>query len=488
MCRNVLYLSCSALRRLPVRHIQETTLSMSSKSRSMTPVGTSGCRVAILVRYVLMIVLGCLAVPGLGSAAEQSRPAACAPDPVFAELERELELLALGRDLFYDPILSGNREVACATCHHPAFGTSDGLALGIGDGGIGLGPGRKVDPDNVPEQRIPRNAPALFNLGYDAFSVLFHDGRVERLDDGSVRTPHGVLPATGRLPVLSAQARFPVLSPDEMAGQGSENEIAEAVARGAVSGPGGAHDLLAKRVEAIPAYRDRFNALGVQSVTYDAIAEALAAFTAHEWRADESPYDRFLCDGEPLSEQAEAGRKIFMGDAGCSGCHAGRFQTDHGFHAIAMPQIGPGKAEGDETHARDTGRMRVTGLAGDAYLFRTPSLRNVALTAPYGHAGAYPSLHSILRHHSDPDAALRAYDPGQVWLPELPGADDFRVLRDAGEVQDIAAANEFSGASLTDAEIDDLVAFLRSLTDRSGIIGRLGVPESVPSGLPVPRL
>ena len=92
-----------------------------------------------------------------------------------------LEEALLGQKLFYDPILSGNREVSCATCHHPAFGTSDGLSLGIGDGGIGLGTARVADPENMPEQRIPRNAPGLFNLGAQEFTVMFHDGRVESI-------------------------------------------------------------------------------------------------------------------------------------------------------------------------------------------------------------------------------------------------------------------------------------------------------------------
>ena len=131
-------------------------------------------------------------------------------------------------------------------------------------------------------------------------------------------------------------------------------------------------------------------------------------------------------------------------------------------------------------------RCAVAQPAGDAFLFRTPSLRNVALTAPYGHAGAYPSLERTIRHHSDPVAGLNTYDSGLVWLPDLPGADDFRTMNDAGAVRDIAAANEFPGATLSDADITDLVAFLRSLTDRRGIVGRLGVPETVPSGLPVP--
>ena len=98
-------------------------------------------------------------------------------DSDFRTVERaEAEL---GQLLFYDPILSGNKEVACATCHHPAFGTGDGLSLSLGDGGSGLGLSRVVDSKNLPEQRVPRNAQPLFNLGAKQFQVLFHDGRVE---------------------------------------------------------------------------------------------------------------------------------------------------------------------------------------------------------------------------------------------------------------------------------------------------------------------
>ncbi|MBS8271808.1 cytochrome-c peroxidase, partial [Halomonas litopenaei] len=140
------------------------------------------------------------------------------------------------------PILSGNRNVSCGTCHHPAFGTGDGLSLGLGDGGIGLGPKRVADPDNMPEQRIPRNAPALFNLGAYEFTVLFHDGRIEVDPDrpGGLRTPLDADMVTGFASLLSAQTMFPVLSPDEMAGHYSENEISQAVRRGVITGQGGA--------------------------------------------------------------------------------------------------------------------------------------------------------------------------------------------------------------------------------------------------------
>ena len=104
-----------------------------------------------------------------------------------------MEAIRLGQLLFYDPILSGNKTVSCATCHHPRFATSDGVSLGLGDGGVGLGPERVHDPENPPEQRIPRNSLALFNLGASEFQTFFHDGRLQADSSRAtgLRTPLG---------------------------------------------------------------------------------------------------------------------------------------------------------------------------------------------------------------------------------------------------------------------------------------------------------
>ncbi|MEM8537356.1 MAG: cytochrome-c peroxidase, partial [Pseudomonadota bacterium] len=208
------------------------------------------------MRMITAMVLACFAVP----AKADSLPPALT-DAAFAPVN-EAEA-RLGQLLFYDAVLSGNRVVSCGTCHHPAFGTGDGLSLGIGDGGVGLGPNRVADPGNMPEQRIPRNAPALFNLGAHEFTVLFHDGRIEVDADrpGGLRTPLDADMVTGFASLLSAQTMFPVLSADEMAGHYSENDIAQAVRRGVITGPGGAWDLIAKRVASIPAYADDFAAV-----------------------------------------------------------------------------------------------------------------------------------------------------------------------------------------------------------------------------------
>lgn len=396
---------------------------------------------------------------------------------------------ALGQVLFYDPILSGNREVSCATCHHPAFGTSDGVSLGLGDGGIGIGPARVFDPANLPEQRIPRNSMALWNLGALEYATLFHDGRVE-LDEsepGGFRTPLGADMLQGFSGLLSAQTMFPVLSPDEMAGHYQENEIALAVRQGRLTGEGGAWDLIAARVRAVPDYARLFAEAydhidAPEQIGFTDISNAIADFIAFEFRSHDAPFDAWLAGQGDLPPLALTGAALFYGEAGCVACHSGPFMSDHGFHTMGDPQLGPGKGARFETHARDEGRFRVTGHEGDRYAFRTPALRNVALTAPYGHAGAYGDLRAYLRHHADPVAGLAAWDIAQARLPAL-AVNDLRAQGD-GEFDAIAAAAR-PGSALSDGDLDALEAFLASLTGASARVGRLGVPTTVPSGLPV---
>ena len=399
----------------------------------------------------------------------------------------------LGHVLFFDPILSGNKNIACATCHHPKLGTSDGLSLGIGEGGIGLGAERQSgDAENPPEQRIARNSPALFNLGAAEFVSLFHDGRLEAdaKRTTGIRNPLAEDMARGFDSILSAQAMFPVLSGDEMAGHYSENNVSTAVRQGLLSDKGGAWDMIAKRIQAIPDYVVQFQkAYQITNPTRDIkftdIANAIAAFIAFEFRAGNSPFDQYLRGETPLQPDTLQGMQLFYGKAGCSRCHSGIFQTDHNFHAIAMPQLGPGKTARFENHQRDIGRMRVTGKIEDIYKFRTPSLRNVALTAPYGHSGAYATLESVVRHHLDPVVSLNNYNRSQAVLPEFAEISDWWILDSPDEVAAIAAANTLQPLTLSDTEVGQLLTFLKALTDPISRTGRLGIPKRVPSGLPL---
>ena len=174
-----------------------------------------------------------------------------------------VEKITLGKNLFVDKILSGNLNTSCATCHHPLADTGDGLALPVGEGGVGLGVTRDTGTGvDAIHERVPRNAPPVFNLGAREFTVMFHDGRIQP----DHRYPSGFLsPAGYDLPeglenALAVQAMFPVTSGAKMAGQAGENDQADAAAAGNLAGPGGVWVQLADKLRTIPEYVDLFMA------------------------------------------------------------------------------------------------------------------------------------------------------------------------------------------------------------------------------------
>ncbi|MDZ4094116.1 MAG: cytochrome c peroxidase [Paracoccaceae bacterium] len=443
------------------------------------------------VPYLKCLVIAALCLP-VTAAAQNVLPTAVTPGDYIPVTDAEARL---GQLLFWDPILSGNRNISCGTCHHPRFGTSDGVSLDLGEGGIGLGPARRPDPANMPEQRIPRNAPALFNLGSPEFTALFVDGRIETdpTRPSGLRTPLEDEMVSGFASLLSAQTMFPVLSADEMAGHYEENEISTAVRQGLITGPDGAWDRITQRVATIPAYADMFAAAypeiaAGRRLAFTDISNAIAGFVAFEWRSDSAPFDAWLRgDKAALSKQAQVGAALFYGPAGCAACHSGKFQTDHAFHAMGTPQLGPGKGERFERHQRDTGRIRVTNRPEDAYAFRTPSLRNITVTAPYGHAGAHATLAAFLAYHLNPKAGLASYQP-QAILPDFsPEKPDWAIQADAQERDAIARAVTNPAVILTPTETAAILAFLAALEDPTALAGRLGIPAALPSGLPIDR-
>jgi len=307
-------------------------------------------------------------------------------------------------------------------------------------------------------------------------------------------------PAGAQLPAgldnpLAVQAMFPVTSGTEMAGQAGENAIADAAASNVLAGVSGVWGLLAQRLRDIPEYVAMFQAAFpgqinvAEDIQFKDAANAIAAFEATAWRADNSRFDQYLRgDKDALSQEEEKGMKLFYGKANCSSCHSGKFQTDQSFHAIAMPQIGPGKGDNSAGYSdghEDFGREQVTGDASDRFKFRTPSLRNIALTAPYGHAGAYATLEAIVEHHFNPVDSLLNYDAIQTVLPSRADLDaqDTVVMDDPGRVDEIAIRNALTDVDVKDKDLDDLISFLHTLTDESNQDNT--VPSSVPSGLPV---
>jgi cytochrome c peroxidase len=407
--------------------------------------------------------------------------------------------VALGKLLFFDKILSGNKNDSCATCHHPFAWSGDGLSLPIGEGGDGIGVTRTTGyMESEVHERVPRNAPQVFNLGAKSFSIMFHDGRVRRDDT----QPSGFLtPAGDDFPIgienpLAAQAMFPITSSAEMAGQAGENSIADATAVDNLAGEDGVWNQLAIRVQGVEEYVQLFKDVyqdvnSADGITMVHIANAIGAFEGDIWRADNSAFDQFLRGEEgAMSPNQIAGMNLFYGDAGCSGCHNGQFLTSNEFKSIGMPQIGPGKGDnlpGFRDGLDDFGRERETGDIADRYRFRVPSIRNALLTGPWGHAGAYNDLRAVIKHHLNPAEALANYDQTQALLPyrrDL-SALDFAVMNDEYSRNSLLSNLDIENVVLTEEQIDRLMDFLDAATDRKSIDLRTDVPTKVPSGLPV---
>ena len=397
----------------------------------------------------------------------------------------------LGQQLFYDKLLSGNRNIACGTCHHHDHGTSDGLSLGIGEGGMGLGPERIAD--SKLKHRVPRHAPALFNLGAKEFSVLFHDGRltIDHHDPTGFNSPAEEFLPGGLADLVAAQALFPLTSAVEMAGDLHENQVSGAVRRRMDY----AWTIIVERIRHTPGYLPLFqqaftDVQRTSDIEIHHVVNAISAFERFEWRADNSPFDQFLAgNSHAMTSEQKAGMELFYEPGSCGECHQGTLQTDHGFHSIGLPQFGPGRTRRFDNKNRDMGRINETDRAEDVYRFRTPSLRNVTATAPYGHNGAYQSLEAMVRHHLEPQKYFNQYDFTQAVLPSVPYLDevDFLIGHDPVEKAVLLRSIDVDLPEFSDLQVAQLLAFLSALTDETSLKGRLGIPESVPSGLPVDR-
>ncbi|AEM42350.1 methanobactin export MATE transporter MbnM [Ketogulonicigenium vulgare] len=350
-----------------------------------------------------LAILAAVATAGANGRYIWPMPAWMPPPPVPAGNPMSAEKVDLGRHLFYDARLSRDGTVACASCHEQARAFSDGreLAVGIGQT-IGI-----------------RNAPALANAGY-----------VPQL---TWANPH--------LTTLEAQALVPLFGEDpvEMGSNGREADIFAALA-------------------ADPYYTDAFASAFPDRPVIDlfTVTRALAAFQRSLISLD-SPYDRFKYggDADAMTPAALRGERLFFDHRfECYHCHGGILFTDSqqtarnpapmlGNHNNGLYNIGGTGAY----PARATGLYEFTGLAADMGRFRTPSLRNVAVTAPYFHDGSAASLREVLDH----------YAAGGRTISDGPHAG-------------IGAANPFKdgilvGFDASDAEINDLIAFLESLTD-----------------------
>ena len=259
---------------------------------------------------------------------------------------------------------------------------------------------------------IARNAPEVFNRAF--FRTMFWDGRVERLDDGTLATPAGDQLLEGVASPLAAQAMFPVMSREEMRGGVGENELGDiddSDAQGIWSG-------LMARLLAIDEYRDLFAAafpgVAEEDLTFAHAANAIAEFESERFTLLDSPFDRYVRgDNKALSAEQKAGLELFFDRAQCAECHKGPLLTNEEYHNAGVVQLGPGKGHGDDG-TWDFGREGVTGQLIDRWRFRTPPLHNVAATGPYMHDGSIATLEGVVRHYDDISAASQNYDASQL--------------------------------------------------------------------------
>lgn len=294
----------------------------------------------------------------------------------------------LGRALYFDRRLSADGTVSCATCHDPASAFADHEQRAVGVNGL----------------RGARNAPTILNAMF--YGALAWDGRARSLED---------------------QAKLPLVNPDEM-GMPS-------------------HDAVVAAVAAVPAYRRDFRrAFGGEGINIDTIVKAIAAFERTQLSGD-SPFDRFAAgDDGALGEAQKRGWQLFGGKARCINCHAfspaSPFFTDSRFHNTGvaakggeLDRLAAGRlAAGRRPAAPALGRYAVTGRDVDIGAFRTPTLRDVELTAPYMHDGSEATLLDVVKF----------YNRG--------GAVNAHLDRD------------MTPLGLTNQEMSDLVEFMRALT------------------------
>ena len=407
--------------------------------------------------------------------------------PVYAELPWQPigvedylttrpEAVELGRKLFADEILSGNRNISCQTCHHPDFGTADGLSLGLGEGAMGIGPEREAN-EGV-RKRVPRHSPHLFNLGHKSVTEQFWDGRVS-IDP---QAPSGYdSPAESWLPhgltsLSAVQATLPVTAQFEMAGNTGENEVIGAVRQRIDY----AWPVIVERVIADDEYWKLISQAYPElerrrDTEYTHLANAIGDYINSEFRSFNAPIDR-LSRGEDiaLTQMQRVGMELFYGKGQCGECHSGPLFTDGNYYSLALTPMGPGRTRQWDPWARDVGRMGVSNRAEDAYAFRVPSLRNLSFTAPYGHNGAYATLRAMIEHHNDPIRALESYDRSQAILPNAPHIEviDWIGFADKRELERIKRSVDLQPLKLSDVEIDQILAFLK-LLDEPELLARL---------------
>ena len=414
--------------------------------------------------------------------------------PLTAPAPVNPALVELGESLFFDPLLSGNRDQNCAGCHRLDHGTADTRSLSVGTAAIEVNDIRLPGPDH---SFTPRNAPSLWDLGQESVGKLFWDGRLARTKQGVVLydVGHGAsevarLLFPGETKPSAIQALFPVLERDEMRGDqedpsdGAENELATIYDDDFE----GVWLSLIERILAEPAYQEAFlEAFPEQDLAQSTFADAAAAIGAYmdtRFASTDTPWDRFLGGEEQALTAAQIrGGNLFFGRGACGTCHSGNLFSDEDLYNYGVRPMTRGPSDLEYV---DLGAQHRTHAAQDGrYAFRTPRLRNVTMTGPWMHNGSYTSLEAVLKHKTDPREGLWAYDSSQ-----LEESIQLQVHQREETLEDVEANISETvpkTLDLDEKDIADLIAFLEALT--SPRVAELvnEVPNSVLSGLPIPE-
>ena len=349
------------------------------------------------------------------------------------------ERVALGRLLFWDPILSGQKDVACATCHHPAFGYSDGLGLSIGTHGVGLGTTRTF-ADGAPARLVKRNSQTIVNVAFNGLRAATSDSAVAEKApmfwDLRVRS-------------LESQALEPIKALEEMRGDAytEDRALKEVVAR----------------LSANTEYRAMFaRAFGGNTpVSEQNLGRALAAFQ-RTIVATQSPFDRYMRgDTTAMTPLQLRGMERFQ-SIGCVNCHNGPMFSDYNAHVLGVP-------DNQKLPATDAG-------VSTSHAFRTASLRNLASTAPYMHNGAFRTLDDVVNFYQRISGGGGRGGGGRDGRGGG-GGRGVNPLVGRNQIDPLARQLNMRGRGQ-----GDLIAFLRALDDPN--FDRT-IPDRVPSGLTV---
>ncbi len=328
--------------------------------------------------------------------------------PLPTPQAEEPNLIALGKELFFETGMSGLNDVSCASCHEPSLGSGDHLPFAVGSGAIGVFPNRKQFAGaSIP---MKRHSPAIFNKGHKTTGIThaLWDGRLT-VNAGVITSPvpeiSGENPSRPDITALmenafDLQPLFPIISADEFLG--TNNPLADLEEPTAIWRQ--ALNQLLIRPQYVTLFKNAYNNINTNDIGPGHIARAIRAFVKTKFLANNTPFDRYLAgDIHAMTEEQKLGMRVFYTNAACNVCHSGTEFTNGNFESIATPQLGFAPFQDD------LGREQATNQPADRYKFKVPNLRNSKLHPPYMHNGAFDTLERVIDHYSNVEASLTNY-------------------------------------------------------------------------------